>query len=106
MGKKGTPHRYFSKEFKLAAVKNVLAGQSAKAVGKKLDVGGDLVRAWVKKYLEEGEHALEPKRKPGNPLCRYIHRKELSETDRLRYELAKAEVEIAKLKKAYELQRR
>lgn len=103
---KGIPHRYHSKEFKQRAVEMVLAGKSAVETGKELSVGASLVRAWVRLYQEGGEAALEPKRKPGNPLCKYSSRKELSEVEQLRYELAKAEVELAKLKKVYEAQRR
>ena len=106
MSKKGKRHTYRSKEFKLDAVKRVLDGKSSNEVGRELDVRGSQVRDWVRLYQSGGESALEPKRKPGNPLARYGKRKQLTETEQLRYELAKAEVELAKLKKEYELQRR
>ena len=103
---KGIPHRYHSKEFKLRAVQLVLSGKSAVEVGKEISVRGSLVCTWVRQYQEGGEPALEPKRKPGNSLCKYSSRKELSEVEQLRYELAKAKVELARLKKVYEAQRR
>ena len=53
--------------------------------------------AWVKRYLEEGEDALEPKN--GNPYAALHTSKTLSEVDRLRLIIAKQEVEIARLKK-------
>lgn len=56
-----------------------------------------LVSAWVKRYLEEGEDALEPKN--GNPYAALHTSKTLSEVDRLRLIIAKQEVEIARLKK-------
>lgn len=60
-------------------------------------MGDALVGAWVKKYLEEGEDALEPHN--GNP-CAALHRsKSLTEVERLRLLVAKQEVEIARLKK-------
>ena len=105
-GQKGIPHRYHSKEFKLRAVQMVLSGKSAVEVGKEISVRGSLVRTWVRQFQEGGEPALEPKRKPGNPLCKYSNRKEISEVEQLRYELAKAEMELARLKKVYEAQRR
>ena len=61
--------------------------------------GNMLVSAWVKRYLEEGEDALEPKN--GNPYAALHTSKTLSEVDRLRLIIAKQEVEIARLKKGY-----
>lgn len=106
MGKRGMTHTYRSKEFKLSIVKEVLRGKSSKEVGRENGIDGGLVRAWVRQYQKDGEIALEPKRRPGNPLIKYTSRKELSEVEQLRYELAKAEVELSKLKKAYEVERR
>lgn len=104
--KKGAPHRYHSQEYKMRVVREVMEGKSPREAGETHNVGEGLVRTWVRQYQDGGESALEPKRKPGNPLAKYIHRKELSEVERLQYELAKARVEIAKLKKVYELERR
>ena len=63
------------------------------------------VSRWVKKYQEEGEAGLEPKKKPGNPLARYERRKELTYEEQLQYkiallerELIKKEAEVARLK--------
>ena len=81
MGKKGTPHRKWSKEEKLYYIHLHLDA------------------AWVKRYLEEGEDALEPKN--GNPYAALHTSKTLSEVDRLRLIIAKQEVEIARLKKGY-----
>ena len=55
--------------------------------------------AWVKKYLEEGEEALEPHN--GNPYAALHRSKSLTEVERLRLLVAKQEVEIARLKKGY-----
>lgn len=62
-------------------------------------MGHSLVSAWVKRYLEDGEEALEPKN--GNPYAALHTSKSLSEVDRLRLIIAKQEVEIARLKKGY-----
>ena len=63
------------------------------------------VSRWVKKYQEEGEAGLEPKKKPGNSLARYERRKELTYEEQLQYkiallerELIKKEAEVARLK--------
>ena len=106
MGKRGMTRTYRTKEFKLNIVKEVLGGKSSKEVGRENSIGDSLVRAWVRQYQKDGETALEPKRRPGNPLSKYTNRKELSEVEQLRYELAKAELELSKLKKAYEVERR
>ena len=73
--------------------------------GKEQDADDD----WTKLYLEHGESALEPKKKPGNPLSRYERRKELTYEEQLQYqiellkrELVKKEAEVLRLKKLNE----
>ena len=60
-------------------------------------IGNALVEAWVKKYLKEGEDALEPHN--GNPYAALHRSKSLTEVERLRLMVAKQEVKIARLKK-------
>lgn len=55
------------------------------------------MEAWVKKYLKEGEDALEPHN--GNPYAALHRSKSLTEVERLRLMVAKQEVKIARLKK-------
>lgn len=98
MGKKGTPHRKWSKEEKLRLIRLHLdEHNSIMEIERKYGVGHSLVSAWVKRYLEDGEEALEPKN--GNPYAALHTSKSLSEVDRLRLIIAKQEVEIARLKK-------
>ena len=98
MGKKGTPHRKWSKEEKLRFIRLHLDEHiSITEIERKYGVGHSLVSAWVKRYLEDGEEALEPKN--GNPYAALHTSKSLSEVDRLRLIIAKQEVEIARLKK-------
>lgn len=100
MGKKGTPHRKWSKEEKLCLIRLHLdEHNSIMEIERKYGVGHSLVSAWVKRYLEDGEEALEPKN--GNPYAALHTSKSLSEVDRLRLIIAKQEVEIARLKKGY-----
>ena len=103
---KGTTNRYYSRDEKLSIVNKVLSGKSSKEVSKETGVYDRLIRTWVNLYLDQGEEVLENKRKQGNPLCRYINNKNMSEIEQLRYELAKAELELSKLKKVYEMERR
>ena len=103
---RGTTNRYYSRDEKLGIVNKVLSGKSSKEVSRETGVDHRLIRKWVNLYLDQGEKALENKRKPGNPLCRYSNKKNMSEVEQLRYELAKAELGLSKLKKACEVERR
>ena len=98
--KKGIPHRKWSKEDKVKFVKMHLEEhKSLRQIEKEYSVGNSLVSAWVKKYLNEGEDALESHK--GNPYAALHTSKSLSEVERLRLIVAKQEVEIARLKKGY-----
>ena len=98
MGKKGTPHRKWSKEEKLRFIRLHLDEHiSITEIEKKYGVRNSMVSAWVKRYLEDGEEALEPKN--GNPYAALHTSKSLGEADRLRLIIARQEVEIARLKK-------
>ncbi len=100
MGKKGTPHRKFSKEEKMKYVRLHLdEHMPIKQIGREYGIGSALVSSWVKRYLEDGESALEPRN--GNPYAALHRSKNLSEVERLRLLVAKQEVEIARLKKGY-----
>ena len=100
MGKKGVPHRKYSKEEKLKYVRLPLdEHMSLMQIEAKYGINSRLVSAWTKKYLEEGEEALEPHN--GNPYAALHTSKSLSEVERLRLLVAKQEVEIARLKKGY-----
>ena len=98
-----------SKEEKLAIVKAVLSGTPAWEYESKGIVDHHTIMRWVKKYEQEGEAGLEPKKKPGNPLSRYERRKELTYEEQLQYqiellkrELLKKETEVLRLKKLNE----
>ena len=100
MGKKGIPHRKWSKEEKLKIIHLHLdEHMSLLEIEKKHGIRNGLVCTWGKKYLEEGEDALEPHN--GNPYAALHTSKSLSEVERLRLMVAKLEVENARLKKGY-----
>ena len=52
-------------------------------------------------YLEKGEDSLINQKKPGNPLCKYSSKKNLSEMEKLQYENMKLRIENERLKKGY-----
>ena len=98
--RKGIPHRKWSKEDKLKYVKMHLDEHiSIMEIDRVHGVNYRLVSAWTKKYLEEGEDALESRN--GNPYAALHKSKNLSEVEQLRLIVAKQEIEIARLKKGY-----
>lgn len=100
MGKKGTPHRKFSKEEKMKYIRLHLEEHNPiRQIESEYGIDHSLLSAWVKRYLEDGEEALEPHN--GNPYAALHTSKSLSEVERLRLLVAKQEVEIARLKKGY-----
>ena len=100
MGKKGTPHRRFSKEEKMKYVKLHLDEHiPLRQIEREYGIRNSLVAEWVKRYLQDGDEALEPRN--GNPYAALHRSKNLSEVERLRLLVAKQEVEIARLKKGY-----
>ena len=97
---KGVPHRKWKKEEKLKYVLLHLDEHiSLEGIEREYGVSHKLVSAWVKKYLEDGEDALEPHN--GNPYAALHTSKSLSEVERLRLMVAKLEVENARLTKGY-----
>ena len=95
-------NRYWSKEDKLKIINKVLInGISARQVAIQEDISDGMLCTWIKKYLEQGENALENKKKPGNPLTKYSRRKELNELEKLEYENMKLRIENERLKKGY-----
>ena len=100
MSLKGIPHRKWSKEEKMKIVRLHLDEHiSINQLEKEHGIQHSLISAWLKKYLEEGEDALEPHN--GNPYAALHTSKSLSEVERLQLIVAKQEVEIARLKKGY-----
>lgn len=100
MSKKGIPHRKFSKEEKIKYVRLHLEEHiPVRQIEKDYGIGASLISSWVKRYLQDGEEALEPHN--GNPYAALHRSKNLSEVERLRLLVAKQEVEIARLKKGY-----
>ena len=75
--KKGIPHRKWSKEEKLEIVQIHLEKHiPIREIEQRYGVSHSLVSTWVKKYLEEGEEALEPHK--GNPYAALHRSKSLS----------------------------
>ncbi len=95
------PNRYWSKEAKLKIIKEVFNGKSSEEVAKENDISGGMLRNWIIKYDKYGEQSLENKKKPGNPLCKYSKKKNLTDIEELEYENMKLKIENERLKKGY-----
>lgn len=99
---KGGKNRYWSKEEKMRIVNRVIVdGLSTKNVSDTENISNGMLCTWIKKYLEQGEKALENKNKPGNPLAKYSSRKELTDIEKLEYENMRLRIENERLKKGY-----
>ena len=100
MSSQGKRHRRWSKAERLWYIRLHLdEHMSLMEIEREYHVSNGLVSTWVKRYLEEGEEALEARN--GNPYAALHTSKSLSEVERLRLIVAKQEVEIARLKKGY-----
>jgi len=95
-------YRNWSKEEKLKLVKEKLKGtKPGLQIAKENNISDGMLSNWTKAYLELGEEGLKNKKKPGNPLCKYSKRKQLTELEKLEYENMKLRVENERLKKGY-----
>ena len=109
---KGGKNISHSKEEKLALVLRNLEGETLPSLERESGINHTQIYRWTKQYLEGGEEALVNKRKPGNPLSKYINKKNLTPMEQLEYkiallerELLKKDGEIVRLKKSIELER-
>ena len=97
------PNKYWTKEEKIRIVKKIIEeGKSSYTVAKEENISSSgMIRKWTRIYIEEGPDALENKKKPGNPICKYSNKKNLSEKEQLELEIMKLRIENERLKKGY-----
>ena len=99
---KGGINNMWSIEQKYKIILPIINGEiSSVQRAKDLMLSSGMIRNWVIAYNKGGIDALKNKRKPGNPLAKYINRKELSYTEQLEYENMKLRIENERLKKGY-----
>lgn len=75
-----------------------------RTLAKELRITNTVIRTWVLAYEKDGISGLKPKTEKcgsGNPYSALHNKKNLTEVERLRLELAKKEVECERLKKGY-----
>lgn len=100
----GGKNRSWSKEEKLKVVKDMLENNMGECqAGKKYHISHGMAGKWRRDYLNHGEQALENQKKPGNPLCKYANKKNLTELEKVQYENMKLRIENERLKKGYQV---
>lgn len=99
----------YSFELKLEIVTRFLAGETKVELAREFDLSSPkLIETWARKYRNEGEDALRPKRS-GRPPGPTVAPSEANEVARLRRENARLQAEVAylgKLRALMEQQRR
>ena len=101
--KKGQTKRIWTKEQKLAIIKRYYEEHiSAGSLAKDYDADKSMICRWIRRYNQQGEATFDSQSyRKGNPFSALHTSKSLSETDRLRLQLAKLEIENERLKKGY-----
>ena len=102
--KKGQKKRVWTKEQKLEIIsKHLNEHISAGALSKEYNAEKGMICRWIRNYSKYGEAAFNPKGHPGNPFAALHTSKTLTETERLRLQLVKLEIENERLKKGYQV---
>lgn len=92
--------RSFSFEFKLDAVRRFLAGEAATELATELGLSSpSLLKTWARTYRRDGEDGLRPKPKGRPPREPESTPGQVSELERLRFENARLQAEVAYLGK-------
>lgn len=100
--KKGQKQRLWTKEKKLEIIERHLKEHiSVRTLEKEYNADRSMICHWLRDYGKYGEAAFEHKKRSGNPFAALHTSKNLTETERLRLQLAKLEVENERLKKGY-----
>ena len=103
MLKKGQTKRIWTKEQKLSIIKRYYEEHvSAGTLAKEYNADKGMICRWIRGYNQYGESAFDAKNsRKGNSFSALHTSKSLTETDRLRLQLAKLEIEKERLKKGY-----
>lgn len=102
MSSKGQKHKYWTAEEKYKIIKPIIEFEkSSSQVTKETGINNGMLSRWVKEFNEKGIEGLENKKKPGNPLCKFQNKKNLTDMEKLQYENIKLRIENEMLKKGY-----
>ena len=102
MAKKGQKYKNWTTEEKYKIIEPIInMEKSSSQITKETGINNGLITAWVHKYREYGIEGLTNKKKPGNPMCKYSNKKNLTKEEQLQYENMKLRIENELLKKGY-----
>jgi transposase-like protein len=102
MALKGQKFIERSAEEKLSIIKPILEMEkSSWDIQRETGINTGLLYSWIKKYRESGIEGLNNKKKPGNPLSKYLSKKDLTKEEQLEYENMKLRIENEVLKKGF-----
>ena len=102
MAIKGQKHKVWTAEEKYKIIEPALNMEiSGHQVAKNNNLSRGMVGNWIVEYKRHGIKGLTPKKKPGNPLCKYQNKKCLTKEEQLEYENMKLRIENELLKKGY-----
>ena len=102
MAKKGQKYKNWTAEEKYKIIEPIINMEKSSAqITKETGINNGLITAWVHKYREYGIEGLTNKKKPGNPMCKYSNKKNLTKEEKLEYENMKLRIENELLKKGY-----
>lgn len=100
--KKGQKKRIWTKEDKLKIIKRYSEEHlSARELGRIYNADHSMICRWIREYTAKGEAALDEKKRRGNVYAALHTSKNLSESERLKLEIAKLQIENERLKKGY-----
>ena len=100
--KKGQKKRIWAKEDKLKIIKRYSEEDlSARELGRIYNADHSMICRWIREYTAKGEAAFEEAKRSGNKYAALHTSKNISETERLKLEIAKLRVENERLKKGY-----
>ena len=101
--KKGQKRRIWTKEQKLEIIgKHLKEHVSVRRLEKEYNADRSMICHWIRDYGKYGEDAFNLKSyRKGNSFAALHTSKTLSETEKLRLQLAKLEIENERLKKGY-----
>lgn len=102
--KKGQKRRIWTKEQKLEIIgKHLNEHISVRTLEKEYNADRSMICHWLRDYGKCGEDAFNSKsHRKGNPFAALHTSKTLTETERLRLQLLKLEIENERLKKGYQ----
>lgn len=93
-------HRCFSRDFKIAAVRRVLAGEELRKVAQDLDIRYDVLWKWKKRVVEQGEQYLYTVGRGRHPGSRANNESKARSIAELEREIGRQQMEVRFLERA------